>query len=83
MHQRLLMRPIYRTSTGHCNESETESCDSAQIDYSISEEINSWFAQAVRIPREHRHIGMEHLGVDWYSALLFGEPHFTLIVRRF
>ncbi|KAK0472596.1 hypothetical protein IW261DRAFT_1570686 [Armillaria novae-zelandiae] len=35
------------------------------------QEIDSWFAQAVRIPREHRHIGREHLGVDWYSALLF------------
>ncbi len=77
------MRPTYPTSTGHCNESETESCDSALMDYSISEEIDSWFAQAVRIPREHRHIGMEHLGVDWYSVLLFGEPDLILIVGLF
>ncbi|PBK61705.1 hypothetical protein ARMSODRAFT_981277 [Armillaria solidipes] len=51
------------------------------MDYSISEEINSWFAQAVRIPREHRHIGLEHLGVDWYSALLF-DVRFTLEIDQ-
>ncbi|KAG7439944.1 uncharacterized protein BT62DRAFT_1013285 [Guyanagaster necrorhizus] len=71
IHQHLLIRPIYSTSSPCGDESDTKICDFAPIDHCVSAEMNASFAQAVQIPRAHRHTGMDHIGVDWYSALLF------------